>query len=131
MKPWEVVATILAQLRVFGPDGAPLGQVGAFFPGILCLRTGERITLDNVRDINVEHWPRREKHGGEVAPENALISLAAGHKVQTKREQKSDAKERRLTVARLAKHEVERRVSRGKFRLKKKLNGDVVRVRVR
>jgi hypothetical protein len=115
--------------RCSPPPRMPEG--GAWKPVIMCPRTGKEITLDNVRTINVEHWPIRHLHGGPVDADNAIISLAEGHAEQTKREQKADAKERRLVIARKAKGEVEVKLTKPKWRLKKKLSGEVVKVRTR
>lgn len=122
MKPWEVIATLLTagQLRIRASDLRPV---------IMCLRTSKEITLENVRTIQVEHWPIKAEHGGPVSPDNAVISLAEGHKAQTKKEARDKKHERKLRIARLAKREVEQRVSKSKWRLKKKMSGEVVRVR--
>lgn len=124
MKPWEVIATLLTarQLRLRASDLKPV---------IMCLRTNQEITLDNVRTVQIEHWPIRHIHGGDVSPDNAVVSLAEGHRQQTTREKKQDRKERRLRVARLAKSETERRFKQPKWRLKKKVSGEVVKVRTR
>jgi hypothetical protein len=105
MKPWEVIATLLkaGQLMIHTTTKKPThgDYMGGdhtdgvyYVPDIRCKRTNKIITLENVRTIQIEHWPVREKHGGAVDPDNAIISLAEGHKDQTRREQKGDAKER-------------------------------------
>jgi len=133
MKPWEVIATLLKSGQIKVRDESHEWHDGQrhYRAVIICPRTLMEITPDNVRRIQIEHWPERHKHGGEVDPNNAVISLAEGHREQTKREKKADAKERRLKIARRAKHDVEQRISQPKFRLKKKMSGEVVRVRTR
>lgn len=143
MKPWEVVATLLTagqvKLRFVDPDtGADKPEIGDFIstatcrPIIKCLRSGKEITLDNVKTIQVEHWPVKHEHGGDVSPDNAVISLSEGHKAQTKREARDKKHERKLRIARLAKKEVEKRIGKEpKWRLKRKIDGSVVQVRTR
>lgn len=99
MKPWEVIATLLKQgqvVAVIPRSNYPTPQDPERRGAIICKRSGQEITLENVRRIQVEHWPKRHKHGGEVSPDNAVISLKEGHAVQTKREKAADAKERRV-----------------------------------
>lgn len=141
MKPWEVIATLLSsnQVRLMHVDaltGEDRTDIPTFRstattrPVIMCPRTGKEITLDNVKTIQVEHWPIKHEHGGPVSPDNAVISLSEGHKLQTKREARDKAHERKLRLARLAKADVEKRLGKEpKWRLKKKMDGSVVRVR--
>ncbi len=140
LKAWEIVAVLLRQLRVqpIDPDtGNDCGSWGCFGqredvrPIVICPRTRAEITPENVKRIQIEHWPIAHKDGGETSVDNCIISLAEGHAVHTKRERKQSAKERRLRVARLAKAEVEKKLSKPKWRLKKKLDGSVVKVRTR
>lgn len=129
MKPWEVIATLLTarQLRIVQvePGAEPV-------PVIICLRTGKPITLENVRTIQVEHWPERHKHGGPVSPDNAIVSLAEGHKEQTTREKKADSKEDRIRKGRKVLADVTKKMARYErptgFKFKKKVDGRVVRV---
>lgn len=143
LKPWEIVAVLLRQLRV-NVSGTRQGQEyvrtvrcdfvggGDFVqPVLACPRTGEPIVAENVRRIQIEHYPIAHKDGGETSVDNCIISLAEGHAIHTKRERKQSAKERRLRVARLAKAEVEKKLSKPKWRLKKKMDGTVVKVRTR
>jgi len=128
MKPWEVVATLIkaGQLRViYGPHQTQ-DRVA-----IICLRTGKEITLDNVKRIQIEHWPVAHEHGGDVSPDNAIVSLAEGHMQHSARETQGRGKERRLQIARHAKDEIERKITKPKWRLKKKVSGEVVKVRTR
>jgi hypothetical protein len=142
MTPRQVVETLLRarQLRMQAVD-TDTGQdiPGRIFistadwrPIIMCLRSRKEITLDNVHTIDIEHWPIKHEHGGPVSPDNAVVSLGDGHKKQTKREARDKAHERKLRLARLAKADVEKRIGKEpKWRLKKKLTGEVVRVRTR
>lgn len=99
MKPWEVIATLIIAKQIVvvipRPDH-PTSADPERRAAIICPRTGQQITLENVRRIQVEHWPERHKHGGALSPDNAVVSLKEGHALQTKREQKADAKERRV-----------------------------------
>lgn len=98
MKPWEVIATLLTAMQLHVVKEPWPGKPGLFQRRavIMCHRTRQEITLDNVKRIQVEHWPERHKHGGAVDPKNAIISLKEGHAIQTKREKGQDAKERRV-----------------------------------
>lgn len=132
MKPWEVIATLITakQLVVVTPvmEG---GGTCLPYAAIQCPRTKKLVTLDNVRTIQVEHWPQRHKHGGPVSPDNAVISLAEGHKEQTRREKKADAKEDRIRQGRKILVDLEKK-ARGKkptgYRYKRKIDGRVVKV---
>jgi hypothetical protein len=138
--PRETIETLLRarQLRLsWSADGSPsitsltLKEGTEYRPIIICARTGKEITLDNVHQVQVEHWPVKHEHGGPASPENAIISLAVGHKVQTKREARDKAHERKLRIARLAKDQVEKKLTKARWRLKKKIGGEVVKVRTR
>jgi hypothetical protein len=138
--PRETIETLLRadQLRLQGLTPSGADDTGMTYrraaecrPIILCRRTGKEITLDNVHQVEVEHWPMKHEHGGPASPENAIISLADGHARQTKREARDKAHERKLRIARLAKADVEKKIGGTKWRLKKKLDGRVVRVRTK
>lgn len=134
MKPWEVVATLLGsgQLQLVGPvgDDYRAAMAAGWRVAVVCLRSHKEITRENVRTIQVEHWPIKHEHGGPVSPDNAVISLSEGHKAQTKREARDKSHERKLRMARLAKADVEKRIGKEpKWRLKRKIDGSVVRVR--
>jgi hypothetical protein len=135
MTPKEVIATLIKakQLVVRGPwgDDAAFGPPG-LRAAIICPRTGQEITLANVDRVQVEHWPISHEHGGRVSPDNAVISLAEGHMIQTKKESQGRGKERRLQIARRAKTEIEKPIGKKpRWRIKKKLDGSVVKVRTR
>ena len=105
MKPWEVVATLLkaGQIHVIIPKADDPNPRDPYrIAAIICPRTGKQITLENVQTIQVEHWPEKHEHGGEVSPDNAVISLAEGHKRQTKKEARDKKHERKLRIAREA-----------------------------
>jgi hypothetical protein len=137
LRPWEVIAVLLQnkQLRVINRYGGVLGNdelTAALRAIIVCPRTGQEITLENVRRIQVEHWPVAYEHGGPTSPDNAIISLREGHMEHTARETQGRGKERRLQIARKAKAEIEQHIGKKpKWRLKKKVGGGVVRVRTK
>lgn len=136
LKPWEIVAVLLRQLRIVASNSGHYYEewptsFGNLLPTLVCPRTGQLLTVENVKRIQIEHWPTAHKDGGETSVENCIISLAEGHAAHTKRERKQSAKERRLRVARLAKAEVEKKLSKPKWKLKRKMSGEVVRVRTR
>lgn len=105
---------------------------------VRCYRTKEPITLESVKRLEREHV-HEVGLGGADEPENCRYSLSEAHAIVTNGTKATSAgsskhkvaKDRRLKVARLAKREVEKRVSSSKWRLKKKVSGEVVRVRTR
>lgn len=118
----EVIATLLHQ--------------GAF---IRCYRTGTYIDASMVNNLEREHLHELAL-GGKDEPENCRYSLKAAHAIVTNGTPATSAgsskhkiaKDRRLRIASLAKTEVERRLSSSpKWRLKKKVDGSVVKVRTR
>lgn len=100
-------------------------------PVLWCVRSNKEITLENVRTLQAEHYPIRHKHGGKVDPKNALLSLAEGHKEQTRREAKADAKEDRIRTGRKVMADLDAKAQRSKrrrgkptgFRWKKPIGG--------
>lgn len=138
MKPWEVLATLLETGAIragyFDLDGVVhFHKPTEALAFIVDLRTMTPITLDNVRRIQVEHWPISHRHGGPVSPDNALISLSESHMEHTARETQGRGKERRLRIARLAKTNTEKPIGKPKkWRFKKKIgSNEVVKVRTR
>lgn len=103
---------------------------------IHCYRTREQITVLNVDRLEREHL-HEIALGGADEPHNCAYSLKEAHAVITNGTKATTAgsskhkvaKDRRLRMAKLAKAEVEVRLTKEKWRLKKKVDGTVVRVR--
>lgn len=103
---------------------------------VTCYRTKQMIDLESVKRLEREHL-NEVALGGADAPDNCRYSLKEAHAVVTNGTKATTAgsskhkvaKDRRLRVARMAKHEVEQRITKSKWKLKRKMNGEVVRVR--
>lgn len=67
--------------------------------------------------------------GGAHTAENLRPLCIKCHKPKSAIEHKNNSKVKRLKIARLAKKEVEQRLTKSRWRLKKKMDGSVVRVR--
>ena len=103
---------------------------------VRCYRTGKVISVGDVPRLEREHYIELAL-GGKDDPTNCLYSLKEAHAVVTNGTKATTAgsskhkvaKDRRLRMAKLAKAEVEVKLTKEKWRLKKKVDGTVVRVR--
>lgn len=103
---------------------------------VTCYRTKQMIDLESVKRLEREHLTEVAL-GGADEPGNCRYSLKEAHAIVTNGTKATTAgsskhkvaKDRRLRVARMAKHEVEQRITKSKWKLKRKMNGEVVRVR--
>jgi len=103
---------------------------------IRCYRTHTPITVDDVPRLEREHFHELAL-GGSDDPSNCMYSLKEAHAVVTNGTKATTAgsskhkvaKDRRLRIAQKAKRDVEIKLTKQKWRLKKKLDGSVVRVR--
>ena len=103
---------------------------------IVCYRTRVLIGLEDVPRLEREHFIELAL-GGKDDPSNCVYSLKEAHAVVTNGTKATTAgsskhkvaKDRRLRMAQKAKAEVEVKLTKEKWRLKKKVDGTVVRVR--